>query len=111
VADGWLDCFRVENKTLYRTFLGVQFPYGLVGTIETEHPDWACPCNRCSNSRAQTTSVRLLWHNDLCFRWYLGLVRDADHPGQRQLRLHLWWFVRPGKGSQFASVPSFLIHE
>ena len=23
VRGGWLDCFRVENKTLYRTFLGM----------------------------------------------------------------------------------------
>jgi SP family sugar:H+ symporter-like MFS transporter len=31
VRGGWLDCFRVENKTLYRTFLGVYFPFGIVG--------------------------------------------------------------------------------
>jgi SP family sugar:H+ symporter-like MFS transporter len=25
VRGGWLDCFRVENKTLYRTLLGVYY--------------------------------------------------------------------------------------
>jgi len=26
VKGGWLDCFRVEKKTLYRTFLGTPAP-------------------------------------------------------------------------------------
>ena len=26
VKGGWLDCFRVEKKTLYRTFLGTRAP-------------------------------------------------------------------------------------
>lgn len=34
VRGGWLDCFRVENKTLYRTILGVYFPFGV--SIETD---------------------------------------------------------------------------
>ena len=38
VRGGWLDCFRVENKTLYRTILGVYSPFGLVNSIETHHP-------------------------------------------------------------------------
>ena len=55
IRGGWLDCFRVENKTLYRTILGVCSPFGLIDSVETHHPSQACPCNRCSNSRAQTT--------------------------------------------------------
>ena len=94
VRGGWLDCFRVENKTLYRTFLGVYSSSRL-------HPSLIV---RLRHVLAIATATHrrkllfLLWSDYLCFCWYLRLFRDADHPGHRQLCLHLWWFVCNGEG-------------